>query len=191
MTPSHKRTAVLFLVLALIPLVLAQLAGCGYTMRADGRPVGIQMESLAVPLVTSTSSNIAFESDFTRAIRREFISHGSVPILPREEAQMVLLGHVKSVDTESLTFDLDQGTVSDNSVTYSQTSSRRLKVELVMKLVERKTGKIIWEDSDFADEARFDVSTDPLATRYSQRQALIKIAGRLAKRIYLKSMERF
>jgi hypothetical protein len=175
----------------LMPISMVQFAGCGYTIRADGRPVGIQIRSLAVPLITSTSSNIAFESDFTRAIRQEFISHGNVPILPKEEAQMVLIGHVKNIETESLTFDLDQRRIAGNSVTYSQTNSRRLKVELEMKLVDRNTGKIIWEDSDLMDEARFDVSTDPLSTRYSQRQALSKIAGRLAKRIYLKSMERF
>ena len=44
-------------------------AGCGYQFRADGEPVGIQLESLAIPLFSSTSSEIGFEADFTKMIR--------------------------------------------------------------------------------------------------------------------------
>lgn len=174
-----------------IPVVLVQAAGCGYQIRADGSPVGIRVESLAIPLVTSTSSNIAFESDFTRMLREEFISHARVPIRSRDQAHMVLIGHVRDIETDSLTFDLDQQRVHGETVTYSQTSSRRLSVVLKARLVDRSTGETVWEDEDLRDEARFEVSTDPLSTRYSQRQALRKIAGRLAKRVYLKSMERF
>jgi hypothetical protein len=41
------------------------------------------------------------------------------------------------------------------------------------------------------EEASFEVVADPLITRYNQQQALLKIARLLAKRIYLKTVERF
>jgi len=41
------------------------------------------------------------------------------------------------------------------------------------------------------EDALFNVENEPLATQYNQQQALIKIASLLAKRIYLKTMERF
>ena len=167
------------------------LAGCGYQFRADGRPVGMEIRSLAIPLMTSTSSHIAFEPDFTKVIREEFISHASVPILPREQAQLVLVGHVRDIQTDPLTYDLDPRTVEGYDVTYAATNSRRLRVELDAKLVGRATGKVVWSDSSLADEARFEVSADPLRTRYNQREALRRISGRLAKRVYLKTMERF
>ncbi|MFP4037220.1 MAG: hypothetical protein ACLFUE_06845, partial [Desulfobacteraceae bacterium] len=66
--------------------------GCGYQMRADGRPVGVKIRSLAVPMISSTSSDLAFESDFTRAMREEFTNNARVPIRPTEEAHMVLTG---------------------------------------------------------------------------------------------------
>lgn len=179
------------LLAVLVSGALIQAAGCGYQFRADGRPVGIQVESLSIPLVTSTSSNIAFESDFTRMLREEFISHASVPIRSREQSHMVLVGHVRNIETESLTFDLDQRSVYGEPVTYSRTDSRRLSVVLDVKLVDRSSGDTVWRDDDLREKARFMVSADPLSTRYNQRQALRKIAGRLAKRVYLKSMERF
>ena len=68
---------------ALLLLLTLLLAGCGYSLRADGEPVGIQLESLAIPLFSSTSSEIGFEADFTKVIRQEFISHARVPWFPR------------------------------------------------------------------------------------------------------------
>jgi hypothetical protein len=61
---------------------------------------------------------------------------------------------------------------------------------LDISLIERATGKTIWYDA-MEEEALFNVETDPLVTQYNQQQALIKISRLLAKRIYLKTMERF
>ncbi|MCF8063406.1 MAG: hypothetical protein K9M82_12880 [Deltaproteobacteria bacterium] len=188
--PHHRPLSILPAVLVSLA-VLGTLAGCGYRLRADGRPVGLEVESLAIPLMTSTSSRIAFEPDFTKVIREEFISHANVPVLPRERAQMVLIGHVRNIQTDPLTYDLDPRTIRGHDVTYAVTDSRRLRVELDAKLVDRATGNIVWQDSGLSDEARFEVSPDPLRTRHNQREALRRIAGRLAKRVYLKTMERF
>ena len=46
-------------------------------------------------------------------------------------------------------------------------------------------------EAGMEDQANYTVSGDPLEMRYSERQALEKIASRLAKRIYLRTMERF
>lgn len=181
----------IYIVFAFALAVLIQISGCGYGFRADGRPVGLEIESLAIPLITSTSSMISFESDFTKVIRQEFISHANVPIMPKEKAQMLLVGHVRDIRTDPLTYDLDVQTVKGHEVTYATTDSRRLMVELEAKLVDRATGKVVWQNDNLAEEARFEVSSDPLLTRHNQRQALQKIAARLAKRVYLKTMERF
>ena len=191
MTQTHHRPLSTLSAVLVALAVLGTLTGCGYRLRADGRPVGLEIESLAIPLMTSTSSRIAFEPDFTRVIREEFISHANVPVLPRESAQMVLVGHVRNIQTDPLTYDLDPRTIHGHDVTYAVTDSRRLRVELDAKLLDRATGKTVWQANGLTDEARFEVSTDPLRTRYNQREALRRIAGRLAKRVYLKTMERF
>jgi hypothetical protein len=50
---------------------------------------------------------------------------------------------------------------------------------------------VIWREAGMEDQASYPVSGDPLEMRYSEKQALEKIASRLAKRIYLRTMERF
>lgn len=180
-------------ILAYLIFILAPCftMGCGYHFKAAGEPVGIKIQNLSIPLITSTSSNIGFESDFTRIIRKEFISHAKVPLVSMESAQAVLTGHIVEIKTEPLTYNIEQLTVKGHSTTYEETNSRRLKIKLSIKLKDRETGKVIWWDRGMEEKASFIVGSDPLANRYNQQQALEKIARRLAKRIYLKTMERF
>jgi hypothetical protein len=170
---------------------LTTCAGCGYHFSAHGKPVGITMTNIAIPLVTSSSSEKGFEADFTRIIREEFLSHSVVPIVETEQADMVLTGNISEIETRPLSFDSQQYMVGGRSVTHETTNSRRLKIRLDISLVERATGKTIWHDDSIVEDAQFSVESDPLITQYNQRQALIQISRLLAKRIYLKTMERF
>ena len=165
--------------------------GCGYHIRADGKPVGIDFRSLAIPLVESTSSTMGFEADFTRVLRQEFISHAQVSIVPEEKAQTVLSGTIYEITTGALSYDTQDATVNGNPMSYSVTNSRRLKIKLDMRLTERATGKIIWRDRNMEEKSKFQLGDEPLETRYNQQKALEVIARGLAKRIYLKTMERF
>jgi outer membrane lipopolysaccharide assembly protein LptE/RlpB len=167
------------------------LAGCGYHLRADGEPVGIELESLAIPMFSSTSSEIGFEADFTKVIRQEFISYGKVPIVPEEKAQMVLVGKIREIRADPLTYRTQDFTLGGYTSTYEVTKSRKLRVRVEVQLMDRRQGKIVWREPGMEEQASYTVSTDPLEMRYSERQALEKIAGRLAKRIYSRTMERF
>jgi hypothetical protein len=167
------------------------LAGCGYSLRADGEPVGIELESLAIPLFSSTSSETGFEADFTKVIRQEFISHGRVPLVPEEKAQAVLIGKIYDIRADPLNYRSEEFTVGGQTTTYEVTRSRKLRVRVEVRLMDRRSGKIVWREAGMEDQASYTVSGDPLEMRHSERQALEKIAGRLAKRIYLRTMERF
>jgi len=176
---------------ALLLLLSLMVAGCGYHFRADGEPVGIQLESLAIPLFSSTSSQIGFEANFTKVIRQEFISQGRVPLVPEEKAQAVLIGKIVEIRADPLTYRSQDVTVGGNTSTFEVTKSRKLIVKLEIQMVDRRSGKVIWREAGMEDQASYAVSGDPLETRYTEQQALQKIAGRLAKRIYLRTMERF
>jgi len=176
---EHNDFRILVVVLCLIVA-----SGCGYQLQATGKPMRISMASMAIPLMESPSSNIGFEGDFTKMIRREFVSHSQVPLVSKEKAAAVLIGKVASIKTEPLSYR-----VAGN--TFDVTSSRWLKIKLQAKLVDTTTGKIIWNDPNMEEKASFSVDSDPLKTEYNQRRATKKIAQLLAERIYLKTMERF
>ena len=163
---------------------LIMTSGCGYSLQATGQPMRISIPSMAIPLMESPSSDIGFEGDFTKMIRREFVSHSQVPLVSKGKAAAVLIGKVTNIKTEPLSYR-----VTDN--TFDVTSLRWLKIKLQAKLVDTKTGKIIWNDPNMEEKASFSVDSDPLKTQYNQRRATKKIAQLLAERIYLKTMERF
>ena len=94
----------------------------------------LTISSMAIPLMESPSSDIGFEGDFTKMIRREFVSHSQIPLVSKEKAAAVLIGKITNIKTEPLSYR-----VTDE--TFDVTSSRWLKIRLEAKLVDAKTGK--------------------------------------------------
>jgi len=172
-------------------LILFYFSGCGYHFRTTGEPQGIDMQSIAVPMVTSTSSHLGFEGDFTKLIREEFVTHAKIPVVSRDKASAILIGKVKDIRTEVTSYYLTKTEVEDEEVNYEVTRTRRLRVRLNARLVDGKTGKVIWNDNDMRESATFTVSEDPLATSYNKKKALREIARRFGERVYMKTMERF
>ena len=179
------------ILISLSILVLLCTGNCGYGLKDTRTPIGIHIKTLAIPLIESTSSSIGFEADFTRIIREEFVSHTKIPLVPEGEASAVLISKVYEIKTEPLNYTLEQNTVQGQVTTYEVTRTRRLKITLDAKLLDKTMGKVIWQDKGMQDKATFSVGTDPLTTRHNERKALQEIARRLANRIYLKTMERF
>jgi hypothetical protein len=186
-TQSHKTLLKAFP----LYLALALTQACGYQFRGADKPVEKGFQSLAIPLIQSTSSSLGFEGDFTSIIREEFATRSKVPMLPRETASVVLIGKVSEIRTKPLSYDTFLNTVDDEEVKYSVTNKRWLEIELDAKLIDRVSGKTLWHDRNMAERAAFEVSGDPLSNRYNQKKALQEIARRLAKRVYLKTMDRF
>lgn len=175
----------------LIVLSFLIFSGCGYQFRADGKPVGIDIESIAIPMVESTSSEKGFEADFTTVLRNEFIRHARIPLKNKDHAGMILWVDIYEVNTRLLTYDSARTEVSGRTVIHETTSSRRLLLRLNARLIERSSGNTVWSESSMTEEASFIVTADPLVNRKNQKEALLKIAQLLAQRIYNKTMERF
>lgn len=166
-------------------------AGCGYQFRVSGEPQGIDIESLAIPLFSSTSSELGFEADFTRVIRNEFISHARVPLVAEEKAAKVIVGKIFEIRTSPVTYGSRDVTVGGQVATYEVTRSRNLSIRLDVQLLDRREGTVVWRDQSMTASSSFAVAPDPMLTRYNERVALERIARSLAKMIYLKTMERF
>jgi hypothetical protein len=172
-----------YLLKFLVFLLASSGAGCGYHVRADGEPVGITIQNLAIPLFTSTSSEMGFEALFTRVIREEFISHSKVPLVPEDRASMVLTGRIYDISADPIGYDSTTG--------FTVTSTRRIRVKLDVQMVDKAKGKIIWHDRALEERTSYSVGVDPLAAQLEEQQALEILARRVAKKIYQRSVERF
>jgi len=181
-----------FIILGMIVLLPGFfITGCGYSIRSSGDPMGIKMESMAIPMIESTSSDLGFEADFTRVIREEFIRNSKVPLVSEEEAQTVLSGRVYDIRTEPVSYDLDQQTINGTSTPYTKTRTRMLRVKVDIRFEDKRTGKVIWRNENMEEKMSYVVDGDPLITRLNKKNALETIAETLAKRIFLQTMERF
>jgi outer membrane lipopolysaccharide assembly protein LptE/RlpB len=165
--------------------------GCGYHFRDQSEMAGLQIQSIAIPLMPSPSSEANFEADFTKMVREEFIQHAKVPLVSVEEAQMVLNGKIISLETEPVTYNQQKQMVTGHEATYMVTSSRRLRLKMEVSLLDRSSGKTVWENKSLEAKADFQVTSDPLLNHYYQLQALQAIAQDLARRIYQQTVERF
>ena len=180
-----------YLSLSIFIIIFASFTGCGYHFKDQGEPQGIRLTSIAIPLITSTSTVKGFEAGFTEMIRNEFISHAKIPILPKEEAQAVLTGHIYEIRREPVSFNREPYTLDGHQSSYETTNAAFLKIKLDIRLVDRPTDKTIWHEKAMEEKVRYGIGTDPIANQYNHQQALLKIAKALAKQVYLKTMERF
>ncbi len=171
--------------------MILYIMGCGYNFRATGVPMGIEIESIAIPLIKSSSSMLGFEGIFTKVIRDEFISHAKISLVSRDKADAVLLGTVYDVISDPDSYRVETHTINGHEVNYEETSRRELKVLFDVKLIYRSTGKIIWEEKGMDTNTSYSVSSDPLINRHYKRNAIKAIASTFASRIYNKTMERF
>jgi len=129
--------------------------GCGYQFRIAGTPIGVTLDTIAIPLFPTTSSFLGYEADFARILREEFITHSRVRIVSKERAQAVLSGSIYSIITEPYTYSVRKQTIHGFTATDEITSSREMRVRVEAKLTDRETGAVIWEDGSFIGETSF------------------------------------
>ncbi|OPX38886.1 MAG: hypothetical protein B1H13_10605 [Desulfobacteraceae bacterium 4484_190.3] len=159
-------------------VVFVALGGssCGYHFQQTGRPHGLKIRSIAIPMVKSPASTLGFEGAFTRVIREEFIDHSGLAVVSKEEADAVLEMRIDRITSDPLAYDVTQSNVQGGTVNYE---------------TDRASGKVLWEERGEKEKASYAVTSDPLETRYNRRMALRKIARTFAKKAYAQTMERF
>jgi len=74
----------------------------------------------------------------------------------------VLIGKIREIRADPLTYRSQDFTVGGYTSTYEVTKSRKLRVKLEVQLVDRRSGKIIWREAGMEDQASYSVSGDPL-----------------------------
>jgi hypothetical protein len=175
-------------------LILPIISGCGYSSRPMGEPLGIEIQSLSIPMIESPSSALGFEADFTSVVRREFISHSKAPLVSEKNAAMALIVKVVDIWTDPLSYNITKNDVQGSETVYETTNSRWIRIKVAAKLVDRSTGKTVWEDNNMRERTTYSLITDPpdpLANRYSEKKAVRRLAEDIAERLYLKTMETF
>jgi outer membrane lipopolysaccharide assembly protein LptE/RlpB len=160
----------------------ALLTACGYHVagRADLVPKSIQ--TIAIPAFSNITTRYKLTDRLPEAISREFISRTRYHIVADPaQADAVLRGAVLSYSSYPTIFDPATG----------RASGVQLQVTLRVSLVERSSGKVLFNRPNMDVRERYQISTDPAVFFEESDAALDRASQQTARQVVSAILENF
>jgi hypothetical protein len=149
------------------------LSGCGYTRKTV---LPRDMKTIYVKTVKNklNPENIygyqpGLEMDITNAVIQRLQQDGTLKVVEQKNADVVLETDLLSLDQEGLRFNSLEGV-----------SQYRLYMVVRLRLVDTKTGDLIWEEPNFSGGTEYYVTT---VTSIGEQKAAVDAVHRLAYNI--------
>jgi hypothetical protein len=149
------------------------LSGCGYRFVGNDVRAPGNIQSIAVGVVENKTTIVGIETIFTNALLNEFIRTQRLAVKPPTEADAILSGAIISIKTDAVSH-LDP----------EQTLETRVTVGVSLRLKQRESGKILWENKRLSYYQEYTDRALPLATSENRRLAVAYIADFLAEKVY-------
>jgi len=159
---------------SILGIILLLITSCGYHL--EGRPQNFDSSwrTIALPVWENPTSDIRLGEIIAAALRDRFALGGDLKIAPEDQADLVLEGEILSVNVGGLSYDV-----------YTKTLERRVSIRARARLVERATGRVVWENVNISRFEDYPVIQSQSGTVDPGREeALTQIARDLADIIY-------
>ncbi len=167
----------------ILPALAALLStACGYHVagRADLVPKNIQ--TIAIPAFSNSTTRYKLTDHLPEAISREFISRTRYHIVSDpNQADAVLRGAILSYSYSPTILDPET----------NRASSVQLQVTLRVSLVERASGKVLFNRPNMDVRERYQVSTDPAVFFEESDAALDRASQQTARQVVSAILENF
>jgi hypothetical protein len=167
---------------AAVLLAAAALAGCGYHVggRADLLPSTLR--TIAIPAFGNASPRYRLTAQLPAAITREFLTRTRYRVVADpNEADAVLYGTVRSYFSFPTLFDQSTG----------RASGVQVSVFLDVKLVERETGKVLFEQQNYEFRGRYEIAVDQAQYFDESSTALERLSREVARQLVSSILEAF
>ena len=158
---------------ALCLVVVMGLSGCGYTRKTV---LPRNMKTIYVETVKNklNAENIyayqqGLEMDITNAVIQRLQQDGTMKVVEQGKADAILKTDLISLEQEGLRFNSLEGV-----------SQYRLFIVVRLRLVDSKTGDLIWEEPNFSGDTEYYVTT---VTSIGSQKAAVDSVHRLAYNI--------
>ncbi len=163
-------------------LAALALSGCGYHVggRADLLPS--TLHTIAIPAFGNASPRYRLTSQLPAAITREFLTRTRYRVVADpNEADAVLYGTVRNYFSFPTLFDQRTG----------RASGVQVHVFLDVKLVERGTGKVLFERENYEFRGRYEIATDQAQYFDESATALERLSREVAQQVVSSILEAF
>jgi outer membrane lipopolysaccharide assembly protein LptE/RlpB len=150
------------------------ISGCGYAFKQQTGKLPSGITSLAVPILKNRTNELGLENVMTAAIIAEFNRRQKLEVQSVQAADAILEGTIRSIHYEPLSFGRDE-----------RAQERRVTLSIDLKLIQRTSGKALWNVSGLSYLNAYKVvQNDPAATEFNKRKALSRVAENLAGKIH-------
>ena len=158
------------------------LTGCGYHISGHADMLPKSVQTIAIPSFKNLTSRYKLPERLAGSLTREFISRTRYHInADPEHADAVLRGTVIRYDSYATTFDPATG----------RSSSVQMIVNLKLSLVERATGKVLWERPSMEVRERYEIGTDQRAYLEESDAAVERMSRDVARSVVSAVLEAF
>ncbi len=156
-------------------LLLAGLAGgCGYHVAGRTSHLPASVKTIAVPAFENRTSRYRIEQRLTEAVVREFLARTSYRVVSDPAAaDAVLRGDVTGLESSGVAFDTATG----------RTTTMLVTVRVRVRLEERETKNVLYQNDNFVFREPYEVSTDVSSFFEEQDPALDRLARDFAAKL--------
>jgi outer membrane lipopolysaccharide assembly protein LptE/RlpB len=174
-----------FLALFLAPVLLAPLAGCGYSLAGRGSALPTHIRTIGVPLFTNATTVFDVEQTLTQRVRLEFIGRGRYKVVPEDTgADAVLKGDITGISIRPTAFDREQ-----------QASRYEITVTVKVEFRDVVNDKVLYENPAQTFKEEYEVTTGTTVNDASflgqNSNALERLANDFAKAVVTSVLESF
>jgi hypothetical protein len=158
---------------ALATLALATVGACGYSFRS---PVPAHLQTVYVPTFQNETREFQLTQQVTERVIGEFLNESRLRLVADEEdADLLVVGIVKSYDEEALSYDPGQAANPD-------VFSRRVLLTLDVRLEDQVREEILWENASLREWGEFSEERGETREDGIQR-AVDKVAEELLRHV--------
>jgi hypothetical protein len=158
---------------ALATLALAVVAACGYSFRS---PVPAHLQTVYVPTFQNETREFQLTQQVTERVIGEFLNESRLRLVADEEdADLLVVGIVKSYDEEALSYDPGQAANPD-------VFSRRVLLTLDVRLEDQVREETLWENASLREWGEFSEERGETREDGIQR-AVDKVAEELLRHV--------
>lgn len=181
--------------LCLCVWVAVFLASCGYRVGGTGSRLPPGLKVIAVPALENRTSRYRIEQRMTEAVVREFLARTRYRIVSAEDsADAVLRGEITSFEASPVVFDTTPTNSTSNpnlNTTTARATTMLVTVHLKVRLEERETKRILYQNDNYLFREPYEISTDPSKFFDEQGPALGRMSRDFASRLVADILENF
>jgi outer membrane lipopolysaccharide assembly protein LptE/RlpB len=178
----RTRTRLLRRAFAIVLLGAVGISGCGYHVAGRGNRLPSTWKTIAVPAFTNRTSRYRIEQRFTSAVIHELLARTKYRVIQDEKpADAVLHGEINTIETSPVLFDAASGRVTSMLVT----------VHAGVRLVERESQNVIYQNKDLVFREEYQISTDVASFFEEQDPALERMSRDFAADLVSNLLENF